>query len=63
MSNSTSGNGIGLGSVLLVVFIALKLCGVIAWSWWWVMAPLWGPLVVVCVLAVVAAALHRAAEK
>lgn len=35
MSNSNSGGGIGLGGVLLVVFIVLKLCGVIAWSWWW----------------------------
>ena len=31
----------GLFEVLLVVFIILKLCGVIAWSWWWVLSPLW----------------------
>lgn len=30
--------------VLLIVFIVLKLTGVITWSWWWVMAPLWIPL-------------------
>lgn len=23
------------------MFIALKLCGVIDWSWWWVLSPLW----------------------
>lgn len=39
--------GLGLGSLLLVLFIALKLCGVIAWSWWWVMAPLWIPALIV----------------
>lgn len=33
MSNSNSGGGIGLSGVLLIVFIVLKLCGVIAWSW------------------------------
>lgn len=33
-------------TLLLVAFIVLKLCGVIAWSWWWVMAPAWIPLVV-----------------
>jgi hypothetical protein len=33
---------IGLSGVLFVVFLVLKLCGVIAWSWWWVTAPLWG---------------------
>ena len=38
-----SGNaqGIGLGGILLVVFIVLKLCKVIDWSWVWVLSPLW----------------------
>lgn len=26
---------------LLVLFIALKLTGVIDWSWWWVLSPVW----------------------
>jgi hypothetical protein len=30
-----------LADVLLVVFIVLKLCGIITWSWWWVLSPLW----------------------
>ena len=30
-----------LADVLLVVFIVLKLCGVITWSWLWVLSPLW----------------------
>lgn len=30
-----------LDGVLLVVFIVLKLTGVIAWSWLWVLSPLW----------------------
>lgn len=25
-----------------IVFVALKLCGIVAWSWWWVTAPFWG---------------------
>lgn len=28
---------------LFLVFLTLKLTGVITWSWWWVTAPLWGP--------------------
>ena len=36
--------GLGLGSVLFIVFLVLKLCEVITWSWWWVTAPLWIPL-------------------
>jgi hypothetical protein len=28
-------------SLWILVLPALKLTGVIAWSWWWVLAPLW----------------------
>lgn len=38
-------SGIGLSGVLLVVFIVLKLTGVIDWSWLWVLSPLWIPMV------------------
>lgn len=34
----------GFGTLLFVVFLVLKLCNVIDWSWWWVTAPLWGSL-------------------
>jgi hypothetical protein len=27
--------------LVLIGFIALKLSGVIGWSWWWVLSPLW----------------------
>lgn len=33
-----------LADVVLIVFIVLKLVGVITWSWWWVLAPLWVPV-------------------
>lgn len=36
--------GIGFTSLLLLLFVALKLCGVITWSWWWVLSPFWIPL-------------------
>lgn len=38
--------GIGLSGLLTVAFVVLKLTGVIAWSWWWVLSPLWIPVVV-----------------
>ena len=34
-----------LCSAVFIVFLVLKLCGVINWSWWWVTAPLWGSVV------------------
>lgn len=36
-----SSGGIGIVGVLTIVFVVLKLVGVIAWSWWWVLSPLW----------------------
>lgn len=37
----TSRGGIGFVGALTLLFIALKLTGVIAWSWLWVLAPIW----------------------
>jgi len=39
-SNTTSSGGVGFCTVLFLIFLVLKLCGVITWSWWWVTAPL-----------------------
>jgi hypothetical protein len=39
--NSSSGGGLGFGGALTILFIGLKLGGVIDWSWWWVLSPLW----------------------
>ncbi len=35
------GGGMSLPSVLLLIFIILKLTGNITWSWLWVLSPLW----------------------
>lgn len=60
-SSSASSGGIGFCGLLGIVFIVLKLAGiteVATWSWWWVLAPLWGPvallLVVLGVVALIA---------
>ncbi len=45
--------GVGFNGLLGIVFITLKLLGIITWSWWWVTAPLWLPFVlVICILPV-----------
>ena len=44
--------GPGFLSLLLVVFITLKLVDKIDWSWWWVLAPLWGPFALAAVIFV-----------
>jgi len=54
MSNEKyTSNGIGLGTLLFLVFLTLKLAEVGPvqyWSWWWVTAPLWLPLSIVIAL-------------
>lgn len=41
-----------LPTLLLVLFIALKLTHVINWSWWWVLSPFWIPLCAVLIIGV-----------
>ena len=51
MKNKTEvqvSGGVSFGGLLQIVLIVLKLCGVIGWSWWWVLAPVWvGTLLVI----------------
>jgi hypothetical protein len=55
MSNkqNTSG-GIGIGMILFLIFMTLKLTNNIDWSWWWVTAPLWIPLIILGVVGLIA---------
>ena len=48
-SNTASG-GIGFFGLLAIVFIVLKLIGVISWSWAWVLAPIWMPTVIALII-------------
>lgn len=51
--SSNSNSGIELSGAVFIVFLVLKLCNVIDWSWWWVTAPLWIPLVLILVVLVI----------
>jgi hypothetical protein len=53
MSESSKSGGIGFSSVLFLVFLVLKLTGVIDWSWWWVTAPLWIGFIIAVVSCVI----------
>jgi hypothetical protein len=46
-------SGMGFGSVIFVVFLVLKLVGVINWSWWLIALPLLLPVIVDCVLLLI----------
>ena len=50
MKNANTNNAGWFGSLLLLLFIALKLTGHITWSWWWVLSPIWIPTAITVVL-------------
>lgn len=40
-NNKSTNTGIGFTGLLQLVFIVLKLCGIIKWSWLWVLSLIW----------------------
>ena len=53
MNNKQASGGIGFTGLLTIVFIILKLCGIITWSWWWVLSPLWISAILWVILVVI----------
>lgn len=52
-NNNVTTGGITAIDVLQIVFIVLKLCGVIKWSWWLVLMPLWISLGIGVILIII----------
>lgn len=46
--------GLGIGSILTIIFVVLKVIGVIEWSWVWVLAPLWISVIISLVFSLIA---------
>lgn len=44
-----------LSGILLIIFVVLKLAGLITWSWVWVLSPLWISMALYTVLIVIMA--------
>lgn len=51
--NNVSKGCVGICDLVFIVFLVLKLVKVIDWSWWWVTAPLWGPIALVIIIALI----------
>ena len=54
--NNKGSQGIGLGTILFLIFLTLKLGGwgvVATWSWWWVFSPIWIPVAIVFIAAAI----------
>ena len=50
--------GIGFCGLLTLIFITLKLCDVITWSWWWVLSPIWIPTAIILSILLIAAVIY-----
>lgn len=53
-NNVTNTGGSGFLGLLTIVFITLKLTGYITWSWGWVLAPMWMPIVIILPIFIIA---------
>lgn len=59
VSSSGATGGAGFIELLQLVFIVLKLCKVINWSWLWVLAPTWIGLIIAILIIVFVLILTR----
>lgn len=48
--DAKTATGLSVPMVVFIVFLTLKLAGVISWSWWWVTSPLWIVAAIVIIL-------------
>jgi len=65
MEKSKQSTDIGFFTILFLIFLTLKLAGlgvVADWSWWWVTAPLWLPIMAALMVLAVAAFIKLIAE-
>jgi hypothetical protein len=58
MANNSNNGGlldkvIGFLGSLALIFITLKLIGIVKWSWWWVLGPIWIPLAIILAAVVI----------
>ena len=50
--NNNYSGGLGFSSVLTLIFVVLKLVGVIDWSWLWVFSPTWIELIIFAIILI-----------
>lgn len=62
-NRNSSSSGIGICGVLTIVFVVLKLVGVINWSWLWVLCPLWIEILLTIIVLVIIAIIDNKARK
>ena len=51
--------GIGFTGLLTIVFVILKLLEKIDWSWWWILSPIWIPVVLLLAVSILLFVVYR----
>ena len=51
--SSDSRSGMSFSSVLTLIFVVLKLVGVIDWSWIWVLCPIWINVIIIIIIVLI----------
>lgn len=54
---------LSLTTLLTIIFVILKLCGVLSWSWWWILSPLWGSIAIFIIVTTLICLFGCIAEK
>ena len=62
-NNSSSSDGIGVSGLMGVMFIGLKIAGIIHWPWVWVLSPFWIALALVVIFLLILLAAAAITEK
>lgn len=52
MTNNQRFSSVSFCHILFMTFLVLKLTNLIDWSWWWVTAPIWIPMLIVIPITV-----------
>ena len=53
MNNNSSKSGVSIVGVVQIVFIVLKLCNLIDWSWFWVLSPIMFSIILAILLIII----------
>ena len=59
MNKESKSSGLGISAVLQIVFLVLKLTGLIDWSWWLVLVPLWADIGFVLLFIILALIIYK----
>ena len=58
-TTKTARGGVNALELLTIVFIVLKLCKVVPWSWLWVLSPIWITWLLAIIVVIVLVILER----